>query len=175
VGDRLMPRLSYRHFGTYESFLVSHTVKVGVTTNNTRTGIRWYELRGSQTPAIYRTGTINPDTALFRFLPSIAQDHAGNAAAGYNVSSNTVHPSIKASWWNLSSPKKPIELSIYNGAGDSVSAMNWGSYSSMTVDPVDGCTFWYVSEYLASNQIGAPDWNTRIANFKVPTCTPLKK
>ncbi len=49
VGDRLMPRLDYRNFGTYESFLVSHTIRAGKNTN-TETGIRWYELRGSGTP-----------------------------------------------------------------------------------------------------------------------------
>jgi hypothetical protein len=175
VGDRLMPRLSYRNFGTYESFLVSHTIRVAVNAASNRTGIRWYELRGSQTPAIYQTGTINPDTALFRFLPSIAQDHAGNAAVGYNVSSATVHPGIKASWWNLPNPNKPVELQIYSGTGDSTGSKAWGSYSSMTVDPVDDCTFWYVDEYLASDQTTSPNWNTRIANFKASTCTSLKK
>jgi len=175
VGDRLMPRLAYRNFGTYESFLVSHTIRAAVNAASNRTGIRWYELRGSQTPAIYRSGTINPDTALFRFLPSIAQDHSGNAAVGYSVSSTTVHPGIKALWWNLANPKKRAELWMYSGSGDSESAMNWGDYTSMTVDPVDDCTFWYVNQYLASNQNGPPNWNTRIANFKVSTCTSLKK
>jgi len=176
VGDRLMPRLAYRNFGSYESFLVSHTVRVAVNSGVNRTGIRWYELRGSGTPAIYQTGTINPDTLLYRFMPSIAQDHDGNAAVGYSISSAEVHPGIKASWWSLTNPsKKPIELSIYSGGGDSISAKNWGDYSSMTVDPVDDCTFWYVNQYLASNQTGSPNWNTRIANFKVSTCSLLLK
>ena len=92
VGDRLMPRLAYRNFGTYESFLVSHTVRVGAV--NRQTGIRWYELRGSGTPALYQSGTINPATRStpFRFMPGVAQDHSGNAAVGYNVSSGTTHP-----------------------------------------------------------------------------------
>jgi hypothetical protein len=174
VGDRLMPRMAYRNFGTYESWLVSQTVKVGIGASN-RTGIRWYELRGSGTPAIYQSGTLNPDTALFRFMPSMAQDHSGNAALGYSVSSATVHPGIKGAWWNLTNPKKPVELWMYSGSGDSESAMNWGDYTSMTVDPVDDCTFWYVNQYLASNQTGPPNWNTRIANFKLSTCTSLKK
>jgi hypothetical protein len=42
----------------------------------------------------------------------------------------------------------------------------------MTVDPTDGCTFWYVNEYFEADQIGTDiNWNTRIANFKLPTCT----
>ncbi len=44
----------------------------------------------------------------------------------------------------------------------------WGDYSSMTVDPVDDCTFWYTTEYLLTN--GAWNWNTRIVNFQFPEC-----
>jgi hypothetical protein len=41
----------------------------------------------------------------------------------------------------------------------------------MTVDPVDGCTFWYVNQYYKVSEVGtAIDWDTRIANFKLSTC-----
>jgi len=41
----------------------------------------------------------------------------------------------------------------------------------MTVDPTDGCTFWYVNQYYKANEIGTlTNWDTRIANFKLPTC-----
>src|ERR1035437_9101830 len=93
VGDRMMPRFDYRNFGTYESFLVSQTVQVG-TGSSKQTGIRWYEFRGSGTPALYQSGTINYGTAAYRFMPSIAQDHSGYAAVGYSMSSGTTHPSI---------------------------------------------------------------------------------
>ena len=170
VGDRLMPRLSYRNFGTYESFLVSHTIRVGKL-NSIQTGVRWYELRGSGTPALYQSGTLSPDTSLYRFVPSIAQDQNGNAAVGYSVSSTSSHPSIKAAWWNLGRPFSPIELPIQTGEGDEEDTQEWGSYTSMTVDPIDNCTFWYVNEYLPANETGPPpDRNTRIANFKIPTC-----
>jgi hypothetical protein len=168
VGDRLMPRLAYRNFGTYESFLVSHTVHTGTT--NLRTGIRWYELRGSATPAIYQSGTV-PDQTFFRFMPSIAQDHMGNAAVGYNVSNGGTHPGIRSSWWNTNNPT-PQEVVLFNGNGDEEDSMRWGDYSSMTVDPVDDCTFWYVGEYFGQNENGKPiDWDTRIASYKVSTCS----
>jgi hypothetical protein len=175
VGDRLMPRLMYRNFGTYESFLVSHTVQMEATAR--QTGIRWYELRGSGTPAIYQSGTINPTTfyKLFRFMPSIAQDSAGNAAVGYSVSSKYTHPGIRASWWNLPNQTAPVEVGIIGGEGDEENAIFWGDYTSMTVDPVDDCTFWYVDEYFAQNEIGKEvNWDTRIAHFKVPTCSAKK-
>ena len=170
IGDRLMPRLDYRNFGTYESFLVSHTIRVGKNTI-TQTGVRWYELRGSGVPAVYQEGNLAPDTTLYRFMPSIAQDQDGNAAVGYSVSSGSTHPGIKAAWWNLGRTFSPIELAIQTGDGDEENTNEWGDYSSMTVDPVDDCTFWYVNEYLPSNETGPPpNRNTRIANFKIPTC-----
>jgi hypothetical protein len=170
VGDRLMPRLSYRNFGTYESFLVSHTILAGTKTK--QTGIRWYELRssGQGFPSLFQSGTIHPDSANFRFLPSIAEDKNGNAAVGYSVSSLTAHPGIKAAQWNLPSKTKPAELLIQSGTGDEQNSSQWGDYASMTVDPVDGCTFWFVSEYFTQNQTTTLDWKTRIANFKIPTC-----
>ena len=31
-------------------------------------------------------------------------------------------------------------------------ATRWGDYTSMNVDPVDDCTFWYVNEYLPADE-----------------------
>ena len=44
----------------------------------------------------------------------------------------------------------------------------WGDYSEMSIDPVDDCTFWYTSEYLAAN--GTFNWRTRIGTFKLAGC-----
>jgi len=43
-----------------------------------------------------------------------------------------------------------------------------GDYSSITVDPVDDCTFWYTNEYIPAN--GSFNWRTRIASFKFASC-----
>jgi len=173
VGDRLMPRLSYRNFGSYESFLVSHTVQTGIN-GNKQTGIRWYELRigGSAPPTLYQSGTISPGGPyLFRFMPSIAQDGVGNAAVGYNVSGIAAHPGIKASRWNLRNGSTPYEFWILQGAADEENSTHWGDYTSMTVDPVDNCTFWYVTQYFANNETGANiNWNTRLSKFKLSSC-----
>jgi hypothetical protein len=50
----------------------------------------------------------------------------------------------------------------------------WGDYTSMNIDPVDDCTFWYVNEYytLAGQQSSTAGWQTRIASFKLPGCEP---
>ncbi|HVI11130.1 MAG TPA: hypothetical protein VND65_22810 [Candidatus Binatia bacterium] len=169
VGDRFMPRFAYRNFGTYESFLVSHTIQVSKTSE--QTAVRWYELRGSGTPTLYQDGNINPDSTTYRFVPSIAQDHDGNAMIGYSVSSSTLHPGIRISSWNLQNATEPIEQSILNGVADDENNDRWGSYTSMTVDPVNDCTFWYTNEYFPKNQTGTSiSWYTRIAHMTVSTC-----
>ncbi len=170
VGDRFMFRFAYRNFTEYQSYLVSHTVQVGMG-NWSQTGIRWYELRGGGTPAVYQSGTISPDQSLYRFMPSIAEDQGGNAAVGYSVSNASTHPSINASWWNLNSASSPTELSLYSGSADEENSYHWGTYTSMTVDPMGGCTFWYLNEYFSQNQTASPPiWRTRISTFSLPTC-----
>lgn len=172
VGDRLMPRLAYRNFGSYESFLISHTVRTGKGKNH-QTAVGWYELRGngSNTPSLHQSGTFNPDPTVYRFMPSIAQDRAGNVAMGYSVSNTKINPGIRAVGWKLGSQQKKFEVTIQNGGGDQENSAFWGDYTSMTVDPVDDCTFWYVNEYLPSNESGkAVAWHTRIANFSVLSC-----
>ena len=187
-----MPRLAYRNFSNvtnpYESFLFSHTVKTAaIPQNPNQTGVRWYELRASLSgsssacqsgtislsalPAVCQSGTINPDALLFRFLPSIAQDKDGNAAVGYSVSNSLTDPGIDFSYWNLGTVNATAtEVNLLSGTGEEITPQtgrgDWGTYSSMTVDPVDDCTFWYVNEYRPTNSV----WATRISNFKMPTC-----
>jgi len=171
VADRLMPRLAYRNFGSYESFLISHTIKTGKGSNN-ETGVGWYEFRanGSGSPSLYQSGQFSPDP-IFRFMPSMAQDKVGNVAMGYSVANTKMHPGIRAIGWKLGSTQKKVEMIIQNGGGDQENSALWGDYTSMTVDPVDECTFWYVNEYLPSNESGkAISWHTRIANFTVSGC-----
>lgn len=175
-GDRLMPRLAYRNFGSYESFLISHSIRTGKG-SNTQTGVGWYEFRGngSDTPALYQSGTFSPDTTVYRFFPSIAQDSAANVAMGYSVSNDKINPGIRAIGWKLGSTQKKVELTIQTGGGSQENNTYWGTYTSMTVDPVDECTFWYVNEYQPSNESGKSiNWYTTIANFQVTGCSDGK-
>ncbi len=172
VGDRFMPRFDYRNFGAYESFLISNTLQTATNSQNPlQTGVNWCELRGSGTPSVYQSGIVNPDDMFFRFLPSIAQDKTGNAAVGYSVSNIVYDPAISFSYWNLATLNaQAAEVPLFAGAGEEVTPANgsgkWGSYSSMTVDPADDCTFWYVNEYWPNDTA----WATRIAFFKIPGC-----
>ncbi|HLC02874.1 MAG TPA: Ig-like domain-containing protein [Anaerolineales bacterium] len=169
ISDRPMYRLQYRNFGGYQTLVVNHTVDVN---GADRAGIRWYELRkGGGGWSIYQQGTFSPDAA-HRWMGSIAMDGSGDIALGYSVSSTSVYPSIRYTGRLVGDPLGAMtqgEGTIVAGSGyQTHSAGRWGDYSSMSVDPVDGCTFWYTQEYYAVT--GSAPWQTRIGSFKFPSC-----
>ena len=162
-----MPRFAYRNLALMSLFWQPRRAARQFEQNENR----WYELRGSGTPTVYQDGTINPDNTTYRFIPSIAEDSAGNAAVGYSISSAQTHPGMSASWWNLTNASSPSEFTLFDGSADQENTWHWGSYDSMTVDPVNGCTFWYVNEYYPQNQTGTEiSWHTRVSNFQLPGC-----
>ena len=171
LADRLMYRLAYRNFGTYESLIVNHSVSVQLSKHATTSGIRWYELRNpGGTPAVYQQGTYSPD-ATYRWMGSIAHDKHGNIAVGYSASSSSVYPSIRYTGRLFTDPLNTLqtETVLKAGGGSQLRGLNrWGDYSAMDVDPVDGCTFWYTTEYLKSS--GTFNWSTWISSFKYPSC-----
>ena len=166
LADRLMYRLAYRNFGTYESLVVDHSIRSGSTA-----GMRWYELRSpGATPTLYQSGDYVPDTTN-RWMGSIAQDQSGDMAMGFSTSSSSVHPGISVTGRLAGDPLGQMsqgETSLIVGSGSQTSYSRWGDYSAMTIDPADGCTFWYTNEYLPAD--GNFNWKTRIGAFKFPSC-----
>ena len=167
LADRLMYRLAYRNFGSHESLVVNHSVTAG-----SGGGIRWYEIQNpSGTPTVAQQGTFAPDSS-YRWMGSIAMDQSGDIAVGYSVSSSSVNPSVRYAGRVPTDPAGTLEseVNVVSGTGSQSgsSLSRWGDYSAMQVDPVDDCTFWYTQEYMKTT--GAFNWNTRIANFKFPTC-----
>jgi len=172
LADRIMFRLAYRNFGTYDSVVVTHSVQIGSVHKNGNTAVRWYEVRNPATAnAVYQQGTFNPDTTS-RWMGSIAQDKQGNMAMGYSVSSTAIHPGIRFTMRGAGDTLGTMqsETSIIEGTGSQTgnNLSRWGDYSAMTVDPVDDCTFWYTNEYIKTN--GSFNWSTRIGSFKYPGC-----
>ena len=169
LSDRLMLRLAYRNFGDHEALVVNHSVTAG-----SGVGVRWYELRldAGHNPSIFQQGTYAPDSN-YRWMGSIAMDQAGNMALGFSVSGTGIHPQIHYTGRLAADAAGTMtqgEGSFIDGAGSQTGSnlSRWGDYSSMTVDPVDDCTFWYTTEYIPSN--GAFNWKTRIGSFKFPGC-----
>lgn len=173
LGDRLMHRVQYRNFGSYASLLASHTVDAG----GSRAGVRWYELRNPGSGwTIRQQGTyagdgLNPE---HRWMGSLAMDKRGNIALGYSVSSPGVFPSIRYNGRLEGDPLGTMpqgENTLIAGAGAQLhSSSRWGDYSMLSVDPTDGCTFWFTSEYYSITS--SSGWRTRVGSFRFPNCTP---
>ena len=166
LADRLMYRLAYRNLGTHESLVVNHSVVAG-----SSGGVRWYEIQNpSGTPTVAQQSTFAPDSS-YRWMGSVAMDQAGDMALGYSVASSSLNPTIRYTGRVPTDPSGTMEaeVNVVTGSGSQTTGLSrWGDYSAMQVDPVDDCTFWYTQEYIKTN--GTFNWNTRIANFKFPTC-----
>src|SRR2546427_7832140 len=54
---------------------------------------------------------------------------------------------------------------LVNG-GSFIGSRRWGDYSSLNVDPVDDCTFWYTADYVTVGGLR----KTRIGTFRFPSC-----
>ena len=168
MADRLMYRLQYRNFGTYETLVTNHTVDTG----GDHAGVRWYELRKTGGAwGIQQQGTFAPDSH-HRWMGSAAMDGAGNLAIGYSISSTTLLPSIR--FTGRSAADAPgqmtwVESDIVQGSGAQThSSGRWGDYSMLAVDPTQPCRFWFTTQYYSS--VSSATWRTRVGAFDAPSC-----
>ena len=170
LSNRLMYRLKYRNFGGHQVLTASHTVDA---TGTDVGGVRWYEFRapgGGTDWDVYQQGTLAPDSDS-RFMGDVAMDGDGNMLIGYTVSSTTTFPSVRVAGRLAGDPLGTMgqgELEIVAGTGVQEGGNRWGDYSTVSVDPVDNCTFWIAQEYVKNT--GSFDWDTRIAALTFPGC-----
>ena len=173
LADRLMYRLSYRNIAGSERLVINHSV-----TSGTGVGIRWYELTNatgqtmaSATPVIRQQGTFAP-TSDFRWMGSAAIDKTGGIAIGYNISNaSSIVPSIRYAYRGPADPLGTLgnETNALTGSGiQTPSLSRWGDYSTISVDPVDGCTMVFTTQFQPAN--GNFNWSTYIHSFKLSTC-----
>ncbi|MCB2219723.1 MAG: hypothetical protein KQI35_04945 [Bacteroidetes bacterium] len=164
IEDRLMYRLQYRNFGTYQVMLTNQTVNVG----SNMAGVRWYELRNYGSGwNLYQQGTYAPSDSHSRWMASIAMNRNGDIALGYSISSGSLSPSIRYTGRLSTDPSGTMgqpEGNIITGSGYQSGTLRWGDYSCMSVDPADDYTFWYTQEYV--NPGGSGAWKTRVASMQ---------
>jgi hypothetical protein len=177
-----MYRADYRVFENsdgsinHDSLLLLHDVNVASTCGgNEQGGERWHEVQhvvdGLGSPTLYQEGTYGPCDGTYRWMGSVAQDASGNIALGFSASSDgsgiVKDPSVHYTGRLVGDALGDMS----QGEGtflDSTShftGSRWGDYSTIIVDPVDQCTFWYTTMY------GKNSWATRIGSFKFPSCT----
>jgi uncharacterized repeat protein (TIGR01451 family) len=172
-----MMQAQYRNISGTESLWVSHTV------GSPLPGVQWAQINVTggtvvTTPVQQQIWTNVNGDGVSRWMPSLAVDHVGNMALGYSASSGTVFPSIRYAGRLTTDALSTLgqgEATLFAGTGSQdftcggAACHRWGDYTSMSVDPGDDCTFWYVGEYYTTS--GSANWKTRIGSFTFPSCS----
>ncbi len=175
---RLMMQNQYTNIGGVESLWNSHTVGATGATS-AQAAVRYYQVKvtgGTVEPNASQAFTYSPDATVFRFMPSVAVDRAGDMAIGYSATNATLNPAIRYAGRLAGDAPNTIsqtEQSLIEGTGTQsgncgATCTRWGDYSAMTLDQ-DGCTFWYTNMYYQTTGLA---FNTRIGAFSFPGCTP---
>ncbi len=126
--------------------------------------------------ALHQEGTFAPEDTVGtpaqqgdRWMAASSVDESGNIALAYNHVRQT--PAISAGLrYTGRLANDPLgvmtagENPIVAGSG-SVLGERWGDYNDMGIDPVDGCTFWFVGNYSNSGARA-----NRVASFKFEEC-----
>jgi hypothetical protein len=160
----IMNQIHYQNFGTHESIILNFITDA--TAGNNIAGIRWMEIRRSEDTdpwTIYQEGTFAPDDGVDRFMGAIAMDGQGNIALAYTTSSANEFPSLKVVGRFANDPLGEMtqqETTIIEGTGSIRGGNRYGDYAQLSVDPFNGRTFWFTSEYGDTDGV-----TTRIAGF----------
>jgi hypothetical protein len=189
LGDRLMYRFAYWNDGPPPNATACAVcggphaqhwyVNGDVEASGGQIGVRWYEFRAPARPGIgtltsttlttFQAGTYAPDSN-WRWMGSVAQDKAEDILAAYSESSSNIHPAIGLAGRKAGDPLSQLsdEVLVPINNNGSQTSSPWGEYSSMRIDPVDNCTFWYTTEYYMVT--ASDDWSTQIASAKFSGC-----
>jgi hypothetical protein len=151
----VMQRASYRNFGTHETILGVLQTDVGDWDNHS--GERWFEARRSGGPwSLFQEGTWSPSHE-GRFMGMVSMDDSGNILLAYNISHDAgeggggvdIFPSLRYTGRLATDPTGVMtvpETELVAGAASN-SSSRYGDYNQMGIDPVDGCTFWFLGMY----------------------------
>jgi len=158
--ETVMYKAPMRVFDDHQSMVLCLTTDVN---GANRGGVRWIELRrpkesiGSWT--LYQEGTYAPGSSLNRWMPAINIDKFGNIMMAYSTSSTDAgnYPSLKMTGRRVCDPIGVMtvpETTIKSGLSSRTSNTRWGDYHHMSIDEVDGETFYYTGVYMEpSNSI----------------------
>ncbi len=178
----IMYMAQYRRFATYNTVVFNFVVDLDNADNHA--GIRWYELRQTTAGApwtIYQEGTYAQPGGHSAFCGNMCMDIYGNIGMAYTVVSSTQNPALRFTGRLASDPLGTMTLvedTFINGTSIDPSS-RYGDYAQMTIDPVDGRTFWSISEYFASGrknrastfQIAPPTLTAQFSGTPTTVCT----
>ncbi|MCX6303631.1 MAG: PKD domain-containing protein [Bacteroidetes bacterium] len=168
----IMYMAQYRRFPSYNTVVFNFVVDLDNLDNHA--GIRWYELRQTTDGApwtIYQEGTYAQPGGHSAFSGNMCMDIYGNIGLAYTSVSTTLNPSLRFTGRNASDPLGTMTLAesiIIDGTSIDPSS-RYGDYAQMTIDPVDGRTFWSIGEYFSGGR------KNRASTFQIapPTLTAM--
>jgi hypothetical protein len=116
-----------------------------------------------------------PDNNIDRFMTGVGVDQNGDMLLEYDATSSSLNPGIRYTGQLFNAAPNTISLTestLVNGGGGfsatcPSTCTRWGDYSNVSLDPVDGCTLWFTSEYMQATGL---NWSTRIGAVALPGC-----
>jgi hypothetical protein len=103
-------------------------------------------------------------------MGSIAMDRLGNIGIGYSFGGAPNFPGQRFAARLAEDPRGVMtfrETVLVEGEASQTNAYRWEDYTTLAMDPVDDCTFWYVGDYIKKD---AANYTTRIGAFRLPGC-----
>ena len=188
LGGRLMYRFAYWNDGpqTGPQPMAQHWLTTWdvAASEGGQNAVRWMEVTApvkvvtnTNDLSVYQQGSYAPN-GNWRWMGSVARDKVGDILVGYSEScgdtcpgGTAMYPSIYVAGRTASDPLGTLgaEVQVVGGSGSQPATSNrWGDYSAMRIDPNDGCTFWYTTEFYKVTQ--AFDWSTQVASARFANC-----
>jgi len=167
----IMFMAQYRRFSNHNSVVFNFVVDLDG--NDDYAGIRWYELRQNNDGdpwEIYQEGTYSQPDGHSAFSGNMCMDINGNIGLAYTTVSTSQYPSLRFTGRFAGDPLGTMTIEEESFAEGTASdpAFRYGDYAQMTIDPVDGKTFWSIGEYFnggpRKNQVGVFKIASDLAN-----------
>jgi len=117
-----------------------------------------------------------PDNTVDRFMTGVGVDQNGDMLLEYDATSSSLNPGIRYAGQLATAAPNTMsftESTLVNGGGGfsancGGTCTRWGDYSNVSLDPEDGCTLWFTSEYMQATGL---NWSTRIGAVALPGCS----
>ncbi len=171
---RAMYRFSTRMINGALEGVVSHDIDAGGGQHSVR--YSHFSLPSLAGVSLTDQGTFSPPDSQSRWMPAAGLDSQGDIAMVYSRSGSSAgqFPSVYFTGRETGAAAGTLQTEsvCVDGTGIQTGTQNgvgrWGDYASVSMDPVDDCTFWITNEYIETT--GSTDWDTQICSFSFPSC-----
>ena len=178
----MMYMAQYQRFSPYNSAVFNFVVDLDG--NDNKAGIRWYEMRQDADGApwyIYQEGTYAQPQGHSAFCGTICMDIDGNIGLAYTVVSTTQFPSLRFTGRYASDPLNTMTIAedVIATGTQADPSNRYGDYAQMTLDPIDGKTFWSIGEFFSEGrkngvgvfQLAPPALTAQFSGAPTTVCT----